>query len=179
MNKEHEILLDVLNDYRNADKWDGAVFGQIKRMSNTHIGKIGETYVENLCRHLGIATSFPTHEKEGTRRQRSPWDIKIHDIEFEIKTATEDVHQAFQFNHIRHHREYEALLCMGIAPDDVFFGVWTKADVVTGKAGTLVTMDKGSSATFKLTKKREEMLDIKTFEKTLRDFSERYALQQN
>ena len=179
MKKEHEILLDVLHAYRNAAKWDGAIFGRMKLVSNTHVGKIGETFVGNLCRHFDIATAFPTNPKEETRQQRSPWDIKIHDIEFEIKTATEDVNKAFQFNHIRHHRKYQALLCIGIAPDDIFFDAWTKADVATGKAGTLVTMDKGSSATFKLTKKRGEMLNIRTFKETLRDFAERYSPKQN
>ena len=63
--------------------------------------------------------------------------MKIQGISFELKTATEDVHGNFQFNHIRHHRVYDAVLCVGISPDAIYFYAWSKADVATGRAGNL------------------------------------------
>ena len=100
---------------------------------------------------------------ESPESSQSPWDIRIESISFEIKTATEDVNGNFQFNHIRHHRDYQVLLVLGISPDAILFDVWRKGDVVEGKAGHLVTMDKGSSATFKLTKKPAELFPITKF----------------
>lgn len=88
---------------------------------------------------------------------------------FELKTATEDVKAAFQFNHIRYHRPYDALLCIGIAPETVSFGVWSKADVTTEKAGHLVPMDSGTSATYKLTKRAPQLRPIAEFEDGLLD----------
>lgn len=90
---------------------------------------------------------------------------------FEIKSATEDVSGSFQFNHIRHHRAYDALLCVGISPDDIYLGIWSKADIPPAKAGNLVSMDKGSSATFKLTKRKHGLVPIDRFEQSIRDLS--------
>ncbi|MDD9954846.1 MAG: hypothetical protein OXP68_01355 [Anaerolineaceae bacterium] len=69
-------------------------------------------------------------------------------------------------NHIRHHRQYQAVLCLGIAPDSVLIDAWRKGEASEGKAGRLVTMDRGSSATFKLTKKQSDLRPVF-------DFSER------
>ena len=95
--------------------------------------------------------------------RQSARDARIEGITFEVKTATEDTNGNFQFNHIRHHREYQAVLCLGIAPDTVLSDAWRKGDVFEGKAGRLVTMDRGSSATFKLTKKRSDLRQVSEF----------------
>lgn len=81
-----------------------------------------------------------------------------------MKTATEDVSGSFQFNHIRYHRTYEAILCIGVGPSVILFDAWSKADVATGKAGKLVSMDAGSSATHKLTKRPGQLRPISYFE---------------
>ena len=90
--------------------------------------------------------------------------MRIEGASFELKTATEDVHGSFQFNHIRYHRPYDALLCLGITPENILFDAWSKAEVVTGRAGRLVSMDKGSSATHKLTRRRGQLRLIDEFE---------------
>ena len=156
------LLQQILSDYTDADKWVGSAFENIKRLSNTKVGDVGQDFVEQLCGNLELEYEFPSGKK-GKRTRTSPWDIKIESVTFEVKTATEDVNSSFQFNHIRHHRPYEALLCLGIAPDSILFDGWTKADVSTGKAGNLVTMDKGSSATFKLTRRRGQLRQIEGF----------------
>ena len=43
------------------------------------------------------------------------------------------------------------------------FDAWRKGDVAEGRAGRLVTMDRGSSATFKLTKKRSVLREVAEF----------------
>lgn len=166
-----DLLHSVLAQYSNAQKWDNAAFGKIKLLSNTNIGDIGQDFVEALCGELDLKHSFPT-AADGHRLKQHPWDIEILNVTFEVKTATEDVSGAFQFNHVRYHREYQALLCVGIAPNDILFGVWSKADVVTGEAGRLVTMDKGSSATHKLTKKKSDLYPISEFESHMRHLTD-------
>jgi len=158
-----KILNDVLQKHHDSDKWVGAPFEGIKRLSNTKVGRVGQDFIEELCNVLGIPFEFPENPK-GVRKNQSPWDIKVGDMTFELKTATEDTRGYFQFNHIRYHREYDALLCLGIAPARIMFHAWTKADVTTNKAGTLVSMEKGANATHKLTKKPDSLLDISGFE---------------
>ncbi|HRN50138.1 MAG TPA: hypothetical protein PLC52_05000 [Anaerolineales bacterium] len=92
-------------------------------------------------------------------------------MKFELKTATEDVSGSFQFNHIRYHRPYDAVLCLGVTPNNLYFGVWSKAEITTGKAGRLVSMEKGGNASHKLTKKLSSLLPISKFEQIINDFS--------
>ncbi len=162
------ILIDVLSRHADADKWVGQPFENIKRLSNTKVGDVGQDFVEALCHAIGFSCDFPVNA-QGKRLRTAPWDVCLEGRTFELKTATEDVHGAFQFNHIRYHREYEALLCIGIAPAEILMGAWTKAEVATGGAGHLVSMDKGSSATHKLTKRREQLLSIREFENNVFD----------
>lgn len=132
------------------------------------MGSVGQDFIELLCKETGFDCEFPETSK-GTRSAQHPWDMKIERASFEVKTATEDISGNFQFNHVRYHRQYEALLCLGIAPSQIYFGAWLKDDVVTGRAGNLVTMDKGSSATFKLTKSKSQLHSIVDFETRILD----------
>ena len=162
------ILTDVLGQHANAVKWVGAPFEGIKRVSNSKVGDVGQDLVERLCEAHDFECSFP--EAEGKRKRQSPWDIEIEGTTFELKTATEDVSGSFQFNHIRYHREYDALLCIGIGPRDIWMGAWSKADVTTGKAGNLVSMEKGANASYKLTKKPDQLFSISEFKRHIVEF---------
>jgi len=168
-----QILNLVLCKYSDHPQWNESDFESIKRISNTKVGQVGEDFIESLCKDLQIETEFPLHEKGG-RKKRSSWDIKIMSVTFEVKTATLDTVKNFQFNHVRFHREYDALLCLGISPNDILFNVWSKADVVTKKAGNLASMDKGSSATWKLTKKPAALYPIDKFSEIIIPFVETF-----
>ena len=161
MDESIALMRAIITRYRNSPKWDNALLGDVKALSNTHIGDVGQDFVGAWCAEVGLAWA-----KSSGRR--GPWDAKIEGVTFEVKTATEDLTGNFQFNHIRYHREYQAILCLGVSPDAVLFDAWRKGDVSEGRAGHLVSMDKGSSATFKLTKKRVDMKDIGEFAQHLR-----------
>lgn len=162
MHNAIELMQDVIANYENNPKWMNAPLGKIKILSNTHTGNVGQDFIKRWCDVEGLGWESP----ESTQ---SPWDIQIESITFEVKTATEDISGNFQFNHVRHHRDYNTLLCLGVAPDEILFDAWRKGDVVEGKAGRLVTMDKGSSATFKLTKKRADLRPITEFADKISD----------
>ena len=168
------ILKEVISKYRDADKWNKAEFEQMKRLSNSKVGDVGQDFVEELCSHFGFTCEFPENTR-GKRARQSPWDIRINGIEFELKTATEDVSGAFQFNHIRYHRPYQALLCLGISPNDIFFEIWSKAEITTGVAGNLVSMEKGANASFKLTKKPAVLKPITEFNIALNEFISNFS----
>ncbi len=162
MTDSGRILLEVLDGYANASKWLDAPFGKIKQLSNTHIGDVGQDFVARLCEATGLECELPLNQ-QGVTTTQSPWDVRINGKDFELKTATEDVRRSFQFNHIRLHRSYDAVLCVGIAPDAILFDAWSKAALTTEAAGKLTTMDRGSSATWKLTKRRNELRPIADF----------------
>ncbi len=157
------LLCEVLAEYADTDKWRDQPFEHIRRIPNTKVGDVGQDFVEKLCAECGFVCIFP-EKKDGTRRRQSPWDIRIEGTAFELKTASEDVSGSFQFNHIRYHRPYDALLCIGVAPASIHVGAWSKADVTTGKAGNLVSMEKGANASYKLTKRPDQLSPIIEFE---------------
>lgn len=165
-----DLFCEVLSKHHNHDKWNDAEFSGIKTISNTKVGTVGQDYIERLCNNLGLQISFPL-DKNDNRLNQSPWDIKINGITFELKTATEDVSGNFQFNHVRYHRQYDALLCLGVSPDQLYFGVWSKADVVTGKAGSLVSMEKNANASYKLTKRPSQLHKIDSFQAIMGSFT--------
>jgi len=162
-----ELFASILDEFHDDTKWEGAILGKIKKISNTKVGSVGQRFIEKLCEQLSIPCVFP-------KSPQSPWDIEIENIKFELKTATEDTSGKFQFNHVRYHRPYQALLCLGVSPKNLYFGMWTKADVVTGKAGNLVTMEKDANASFKLTKSPDHLYEIDQFEYQIKKFSNEF-----
>ncbi|MGC6453243.1 MAG: hypothetical protein ACON31_04995 [Candidatus Puniceispirillaceae bacterium] len=171
------ILDAILSEHGNDAKWNDTRFGGIKILANTLVGKVGQQFTEQLCTTLKISWAPPTNA-QGRRVNQSPWDLKISNIDFEIKTATADVSGNFQFNHIRYHRPYDALLCIGISPDDVMFDMWTKAEVATGKAGNLVSMERGANASYKLTKRPAELHSMNRFQSELLDIAANIEAQR-
>jgi len=166
------LFIDALEKNVDDPKWKEGEFIGIKTVSNTKVGSVGQDFIEGLCNALSISCSFPLRE-DNTRMTQSPWDIQIYGIKFELKTATEDTNGSFQFNHVRYHRPYDALLCLGVTPKELYFGLWSKADVVTGKAGNLVTMEKGANASYKLTKKPSNLFSIIEFKKKIKEFTKK------
>ncbi len=173
MTDPKEILIKVLQSHQDSSKWIEAPFEHIKRVSNTKVGEVGQDFVEQLSISLGYECVFPIN-KRGARAKQNPWDISIEGVEFELKTATEDVNGAFQFNHLRYHRPYHGVICLGVSPDEIYFNIWSKAEVATGAAGTLVSMEKGANASYKLTKKPAGLYSINTFKPQLVSFLRKY-----
>ena len=174
MDHYRELFKEIILKHKNHNKWNEGDFVAIKSISNTNVGSVGQQFVESLCDYLKIPYNFPLNKKH-TRASQSPWDIKINNITFELKTATEDTNGKFQFNHLRYHREYEAILCLGVSPNNLFFNIWTKADVVTGKAGKLVSMEKSANASYKLTKSPSDLFHIDDFKDTIIDFTNNFV----
>lgn len=167
------LFVDVLETFADHAKWEDASFKKIKIISNTKVGSVGQAFIEKLCEELEIPCKFPLNPK-GKRLSQSPWDIEIAGVQFELKTATEDTTGKFQFNHIRYHRPYQALLCLGVSPENLYFGIWSKADVATGKAGLLVTMEKGANASYKLTKSPSQLYKIDEFKLVIAKFTSEF-----
>jgi len=167
------IFVHIIEKYKNHSKWDNGDFIGVKSISNTKVGEIGQEFIESLCQALKLQYSFPLN-KNNERAKQSPWDIKINNISFELKTATEDTNGKFQFNHIRYHRDYQAVLCLGVSPNELYFNLWSKADIVTGKAGKLVSMEKGANASYKLTKSNKDLFHIDEFQLKIVEFTQNF-----
>lgn len=165
----NEIMIEAINNNRNDDKWTNAPYEGIKLVSNTAVGNVGQTFIRKICDEIGFDNE-PPRTNTGEEAYNSPWDLKIKGVTFEIKTASEDTHGRFQFNHVRLHRRYDALLCLGISPNDIWFQMWTKAEVATEGAGKLTSMEQGGASDFKLSKGKSALLPIEQFKDTMENF---------
>ncbi|MFC1663515.1 hypothetical protein ACFL0A_00030 [Patescibacteria group bacterium] len=167
------LFIEALKKNTDSPKWNKGDFIGIKTVSNTKVGSVGQDFIESLCNALSIPCSFPV-KKNNARLTQSPWDIEIYGVKFELKTATEDTSGNFQFNHLRYHRPYDAVLCLGVTPNELYFGIWSKADVTTGKAGNLVSMEKGANASYKLTKRPSSLFPITNFKQKIKEFTNNF-----
>lgn len=154
------LLLEVIRDHSPVSKWTDAPLEKFRHVENTNRGEIGEEFLRRFLARHGI--------KAGNGSRITPTDLRIYDRRFEVKTASEDKSGGFQFNHVRLDRSYDYLLCLGIAPAEIFFDAWSKGKVAEGRAGTLVRMAEGQSVTFKLTKRKTDMKPIESLPAWLR-----------
>ena len=157
------LFLESLKKFPNNQKWSLGDFVGIKTVSNTNVGNVGEDFILNYCKALGLKA-----EKSPTR---TSWDIKIEGIAYELKTATEDVHGKFQFNHFRTHRKYDAAICLGVSPNEIFFDVLTKTELLQKP---LVSMEKGANASYKWTRPKSDLWDITKFKDMILEFTEEF-----
>jgi hypothetical protein len=156
-----KMMLDVIRENSPDSIWVGSKLESFRSVANTNRGDIGEEFVRRF-----LEANLVEVEKSPSRNQE--WDLKIYGRKFEVKTASEDVGGAFQFNHIRLDRKYQFLLCLAVRPSEILFGLWSKGEVAEGKAGTLVRMAEGQSITFKLTKKPSQLEQIEILADTIR-----------
>jgi hypothetical protein len=148
-----ELLVEIIKEHAPKDIWQGSPLAGYRILGNTNRGEIGEEFVRRYLKLSKIEA------KRGGRTSLT--DMGILESRLEIKTASLGANGTFQFNHVRLDRKYQHLLCLGICPNDVVFGMWSKGDVAEGKAGSLVRMAEGQSVTYKLTKRLAEMRPIK------------------
>ena len=150
--KAKEIFRLVIEKYNNHNKWLTGDFIKVKTLGNSKIGKLGEDFIEAICKELNW--------KYKRMRANGEYDIEIKNKKYEIKSASEDTSGKFQFNNIRYDYQYDYILCVGVSPNDLWFGLFDKSGIVTGKYGRLVSMGGGQNAQFKLTKSKKELMTI-------------------
>jgi len=156
-----QIFLDVIAKKIVHQKWSGSSHEAFKNLANSSKGDAGEEFFEEYAKSLGF-------DVESHPSRLGDWDVKIGGSTYEVKLATEDISGSFQFNHIRYDSKYDFLICIGVTPDNLEFGIWTKGEVAEGNAGTLVSMGKNQNSSFKLTKKSGSLEKISCLEKELK-----------
>lgn len=137
----------------SSKKWARGQFARIKALSPTEKGEIAERFVVWLAGHHGL---------ESTRREskRGEYDVLVADKKLEVKMASEDTEGKFQFNGIRYDTKYDLVCVVGISPEYVRFNIYSRAELVDM---TLTPMQKNTNNTFKLTRKKSELLDVSEF----------------
>ena len=160
--KAEAILANLIAEgLRAGAKWTNSRFAGITQIPTTNRGEVAEKFAAALLREIGYA------DAEQKDNRRGQWDVKAGGQTFEVKMASEDIGGAFQFNGIRYDTQYDLLLVVGVAPDDILFRVFQRRELIDLP---LTPMAKGTSGTYKLTRRREQLLTIDEFENEARKF---------
>lgn len=146
------LLVEIIREHSPENIWRDSPLIGYRMLGNTNRGEIGEEFIRRYLAAHGIDT--------GNGGRTSETDIRINGTRIEVKTASLGVGGTFQFNHVRLDRPYHHLLCLGICPHHLVFGMWRKGAVAENRAGTLVRMAEGQAVTYKLTKRLAEMDEI-------------------
>ena len=65
-----------------------------------------------------------------------------------------------------------------VAPNNLYFNLWSKADLTTGKAGKLVSMERQANASYKLTKNSKDLYSIENFDNLINEFIKKFKSNQ-
>lgn len=155
-----DLLVEIIREHAPEDIWQESPLIGYRMLGNTNRGEIGEAFIQRFLQQHGIDA--------GNGSRTSKTDLRVNDLRFEVKTASQGAKGTFQFNHIRLDRPYSYLLCLGICPQEILFNMWRKGMVAEGQAGTLVRMAEGQAVTYKLTKRLEGMVNISVLPKAVR-----------
>jgi hypothetical protein len=133
-------------------KWTNSKYEVIKRAPTTTKGSFGEELVVDLFTLINIKASR-INEGKGS------FDVLAANKKWEVKLATEDTNGKFQFNGIMKDVDYDYVLCIGVAPNDLWFNIFTKSQCQQ----LSTAMTKGGSDTYKLTasKDSKSVWDVK------------------
>lgn len=146
LNSIIEENLNILKS-RRTTKWTGSKYEVVKTSSRTVIGDFGERTLMDLFNSLGLVAKIVNKGKgDFDILLLNPWGGKS--IKVEVKTATEDVNGCFQFNGIKKGIDYDCVFCLGIAPAEMFFGIFPR-ELCEEKLTT--NMSKGVVGSYKMT----------------------------
>ena len=154
------LLLQIAKEKTVPGKWDNQPLLLIKIMANSTKGDLGELFITRYSKELGMTVTDKSS-------RLGDYDVQINGADFEVKMATEDINGNFQFNHIRYDYKYDWILCLGVAPAEIVFDIFSKSELVTGKAGNLVSMGRGQNSSFKLTKRKNTLHPIEKFKEKM------------
>ena len=151
-----ELLRELIDegDFQ-INNWVDGKFFKMKQISTTEKGDIAEDLLCRILRYIGYSDIT---KPEG---RRGPWDVCLNSkLKFEVKMATQDKSNSFQFNGIRLDTKYTHLFCLGITPNHIHYLIVEKRNLDQHK---LVSMAKGANSAFKLTRTIKQMKGFDTF----------------
>lgn len=117
MNDLEKMLVELLDDMIIEDmpeQWKNAKFIKQRRLQIDKRGSVGERFYL-----IALSRLYPRRieYKDG---DQGDWDLKIGKMKFEIKTSSLDKNGKFQNEGLKENGDYNGVLFLGIAPNDIY-----------------------------------------------------------
>ena len=129
------------------NEWSGAVFENIQKMKCDSVGKIGETFITNLCDDFEIE-----HEYKGNCNKNQVdgvFDLKINGHRIECKTARMGKSGSFQHESLRRNG-CDFYLFIDILPNEIYLSFLNSFSNLKEITGRTPHQRKGAIDVFKL-----------------------------
>lgn len=139
-----EPLLNTLSK-RVENMWYNSKYEAVKAASNTPKGDFGEEVISLMIEQFGGVGADIINGGKGEFDILTKSGVKI-----ENKLATEDTNGTFQFNGLKKNVRYDYAFGLGVSPNDLWFGIWSKSVVEQ----LTTSMTKDGSDSFKLTARK-------------------------
>jgi hypothetical protein len=119
-------LIDILEKMvieDMPDMWKNSKFLKQRMLQIDKRGSVGERFFTQVLVEL-----YPRRieYKDG---DQGDWDLKINKIKFEIKTSSLDKSNKFQNEGLKKNGDYDGILFLGIAPNDLYIKIVRKEDI--------------------------------------------------
>lgn len=166
---EKEFLKLINSSELIYQTWLKEKFGALKLASTTEKGDLAENFLAELVRSLGYS------DVEVVPGRRGDYDVGVGrgrgKKRLEVKLATQDTNDSFQFNGIRHDTDYTHLFLLGVLRTTIRYRMIPKAWLTTRRDEyPLVSMARRTNATFKLTRSADDLFKFDRLEADLRRY---------
>lgn len=177
MDINHLLLEIIESKYNELQKYKekSGIFEKIVNFEGNAIGQIGEKFVKEVFRGLGIKM------QDFGEVVHDEFDICLeNNTKIEIKTARKGLkNNTFQFSGINPHYNCDYILCIGLSLEAAFFKIIKGNKIynhkerkfylkVNDKERQLVAMNPGNQANYKLTLQLKDLDRIETFIDSIR-----------
>ncbi len=119
------ILKEVLKEAQDEWKDPESKYKEYRNLQIDKRGSFGERFFAKVLfeiYHRRIKIEYNDGDQ-------GDWDLKINGIRFEIKTSSIDVNRKFQNEGLKEEGEYEGVLFLGVAPNQLYIKFILKKDI--------------------------------------------------
>jgi hypothetical protein len=107
--------------------WLNSLYGKIQFIPLDDKGDVGEEITYDILKSKGCEVEYAKGFTEATKG----WDVKSNGIKIEVKLATITIGSGgFQHENLEAQRDYDAILFIDVAPNEVFLTAVKKKDII-------------------------------------------------
>ena len=122
-----EILTNLIEEsiaHSGDTAWDEGEFVRIRNLQLDNRGEVGEKFIAEAL----VAIGHKAEISPITDPAKKHWDVLVGDtIKLEVKTATLGSNKVFQHENIEKERDFDGLVLLDIAPDNIYLTCAAKA----------------------------------------------------
>lgn len=110
--------------------WHNSLYEKIQFISLDDKGDVGEEITYDILKEKGCKVKY----EKGVTGETKGWDIESNGIKIEVKLATITVGSGgFQHENLEAQRDFDAILFIDVAPNEIFLTAVKKKDIIWRK----------------------------------------------